>query len=68
MHRYDDATDSITKVLSLLPSYSEAYRISSFQAGVQGDLYKAAEELDRALEYFPQLRAHLLSIRPTSAV
>jgi LuxR family glucitol operon transcriptional activator len=54
MHKYDEATDSINKVLSMLPNYSEAYRISSFQAGVQGDLYKAAEELDRALEYSPK--------------
>jgi len=53
-HKYDDATASIDKVLSILPSYSEAYRISSFQAAVQGDLYKAAEELDRALEYSPK--------------
>ena len=54
MHKYDDATESIAKVLSMLPSYSEAYRISSFQAGTQGDFYKAAEELDRALEYSPK--------------
>jgi tetratricopeptide (TPR) repeat protein len=53
-HKYDDATDSITKVLTMLPNYSEAYRISSFQAGIQGDLYKAAEELDKALEYSPR--------------
>jgi LuxR family glucitol operon transcriptional activator len=54
VHRYDDAAESIAKVLTLLPSYSEAYRISSFQAAAKGDLYKAAEELDKALEYSPK--------------
>jgi tetratricopeptide (TPR) repeat protein len=54
MRKYEDAAASINRVFSMLPSYSEAYRISSLQAGAQGDFYKAAEELDKALEYSPK--------------
>jgi tetratricopeptide (TPR) repeat protein len=53
-HKYDDAHASLDKVFSILPSYSEAYRIASFVAATEGDLYRAAEELDRALEHSPK--------------
>jgi LuxR family glucitol operon transcriptional activator len=53
-HEYDEAVANIEKVYSILPSFSEAYRVASIVAASQGDLYRAAEELDRALEHSPQ--------------
>jgi LuxR family glucitol operon transcriptional activator len=53
-HKYDEARASLEKVFTILPSYSEAYRIASFVAATEGDLFRAAEELDKALEHSPK--------------
>jgi LuxR family transcriptional regulator, glucitol operon activator len=47
----EKARAQVAKAKDLLPTFSEAYRISALVDGRQGDLYKAEEELRAALQY-----------------
>jgi tetratricopeptide (TPR) repeat protein len=47
----EKARAQIAKAKDLLPTFSEAYRVSALVDGRRGDLYKAEEELRAALQY-----------------
>ncbi len=49
--KLEDASDRVDKAKALLPVYSEAYRVGALIESQKGDLYKAAEQLDSAIEY-----------------
>lgn len=50
---FDSARQKVNKAKDLLPTFSEAYRISALVEGRAGDLYKAEEELKVALQNDP---------------
>jgi LuxR family glucitol operon transcriptional activator len=50
-NKLEEARNLVRKVTDLLPSYVEAYRVASFIETKAGDLYKASEELDNALQF-----------------
>ena len=50
---FNDARHKTQEAKRLLPTFGEAYRISSLIETAAGELYRASEELDRAVDYDP---------------
>jgi len=50
----DSARHKVNDAKSLLPGYAESYRIASIIETRAGDLYKAADEIETAIQYDPK--------------
>jgi LuxR family glucitol operon transcriptional activator len=50
----DSARQKVNEARNLLPGYAESYRIASILETRAGDLYKAADEIETAIQYDPK--------------
>ena len=50
----DSARDYVASAKRLLPTYAEAYRIAGLVESRDGNIFRAAEELEQAIQYDPE--------------